>query len=102
MVIKRSVRVLISAKGRQYRKDVGSLILANRPAGTPFSGRLAVHIDAFPPDRRKRDIDNLHKATLDALTHAGVWNDDEQIDDLRTTRHAVGEGMIHVTITELQ
>lgn len=45
----------------------------------PLSGALDVSIIFFPPDHRHRDLDNLSKATLDAFTHAGVWNDDAQI-----------------------
>ena len=32
----------------------------------------------YPPDARRRDIDNYNKALCDALTHAGVWEDDSQ------------------------
>jgi hypothetical protein len=45
-------------------------------------GELSVTIFIFPPDRRKRDIDNIAKATLDALTIAGLWKDDSQIKEL--------------------
>ncbi|WP_317472009.1 RusA family crossover junction endodeoxyribonuclease, partial [Cronobacter sakazakii] len=30
---------------------------------------------------RKRDLDNLPKAVFDALTSAGFWLDDGQVDD---------------------
>ena len=52
----------------------------------PMDGRISVRVDAAPPDRRVRDLDNISKALLDALTHAGVWRDDSQIDDLRIVR----------------
>jgi Holliday junction resolvase RusA-like endonuclease len=45
-----------------------------------------VVVEVYVPDRRKRDLDNLHKGILDSLTHAGVWGDDSQIDDLRIYR----------------
>lgn len=48
--------------------------------------RLAVCIHIYPPDRRRRDIDNLAKATLDALENAGIYPDDEQIDSLTLIR----------------
>jgi Holliday junction resolvase RusA-like endonuclease len=48
----------------------------------PIDYPVSVSIYAAPPDRRKRDIDNLAKPILDALTHAGVWVDDSVVADL--------------------
>lgn len=101
-----SGRVLISAKGRIYRTQVANAVMLARRAGNvpawPIPQRLAVRLDAAPPDRRKRDLDNITKALLDALTHAGVWLDDSQIDDLRIVRcpHMRG-GQVVVTVTEV-
>ena len=91
-------RTVISKKGREYRQTIGSLI---RPP-EPLTGRLSVCIDLQPPDRRRRDIDNYPKALLDSLTHAGVWEDDEQIDSLHITRGKVEKpGAAIVTISEI-
>lgn len=83
-------RVLISARGRIYRREVGQAVLLAQAQGQvgrqPLASRLAVTIEVQPPDRRRRDLDNLTKALLDALTHAGVWLDDSQIDELRLIR----------------
>jgi len=75
-------RVLLSRPGRAYRAAVGAL------AGGQVApeGRLACSIEAWPPDRRRRDLDNLLKAVLDALQHAGIMRDDELVDDLRIVR----------------
>lgn len=90
-------RTLISEKGRAYRDAVR--ILAS--AGKPIAGRVAVVIEAFMPDNRRRDLDNLTKALLDSLTHAGVWLDDSQIDDLRIIRRGVLKGgLVRVCIAE--
>lgn len=48
--------------------------------------RLVMFIQVISPDRRRRDLDNLLKATQDALQHAGVYLDDEQIDQLVVNR----------------
>lgn len=99
-------RVLISRDGRQYRADVARIAAAGRTRGLvprlPLADRLAVTIVAAPPDRRRRDLDNLLKSLLDALTHACIWFDDSQVDDLRVVRAAPSpRGRIEITITPL-
>lgn len=86
-----SGRVLISEAGRQYRKLVSHQIGADRQR-LALSDRLKVSVLANPPDRRRRDLDNLLKPLLDTLQHAGVYLDDTQIDDLRITRGDVLPG----------
>jgi Holliday junction resolvase RusA-like endonuclease len=78
-------RVLISAEGRAYRDAVARV--ARAQAIVSASGELAVDVALVPGDRRKRDIDNPLKALLDALTHAGAWEDDSQIRRLVVSRH---------------
>ena len=104
-------RTLISEKGRHYRGAVQAECAnewtrrwAARIAMPEFdeAKRLSVALYAYPPDKRKRDLDNLPKAVLDALTHAGVWADDEQIDHLSIQRCELRKGgRIEVVVTEL-
>ena len=88
--------VYISKEGQAYRTAVQGLVATKRKLHT---GRLRVEIEAWPPDKRKRDLDNILKSLLDALTYAGIWEDDSQIDDLRVYRTTVG-GMVKVRIYE--
>jgi len=84
-------RTLISERGRTYRREVAdAVMLAGRPQARP--GRLEVAIIAEPPDKRRRDLDNLPKGILDALTHAGVIEDDSLIDRLLIERAAICPG----------
>lgn len=100
-------RSLISVKGRAYRSDVEVAVLQQK-ARMRLRGTVAVDVMAYPPDRRQRDIDNLGKSLFDALTHAGVWLDDDQIDDMRIRRARDGEGRVilggrvEVTITLME
>lgn len=82
-----------------YRWEV---IAAIGKAHIEINGRLKVQIDAFMPDKRVRDIDNIAKCVLDALTHAGVWKDDGLIDDLRIIRRGIDAGgSVLVTVSEI-
>lgn len=93
--------MLISAAGREYRAAVAEQILLQR-AAKHFTAPLRVTIEAWRPDRRKRDLDNLLKAALDSLAHAGVFDDDSQIVDLRIYWAPAIGGMLKVTIEEVQ
>lgn len=94
-------RTMISEQGRRYREEVWRQVIAQRVKAA-LTTRLRVEIAAHPPDRRRRDLDNLQKALLDGLTHAGVWADDAQIDDLRIFRADPIMGMVKVKVWELE
>lgn len=75
-------RRFIGAKGKQFRQDVKMVVNHLNP----LTGKMYIDIMATMPDRRKRDLDNLLKATLDALQHGGLFEDDKDIDDIRIRR----------------
>ncbi len=91
-------RTLISRGGRAFRQAVCSILAAEERE--PLAGPLEVSILLFPPDHRRRDIDNVQKALLDALQHAGVYRDDSQIVRLTIEkRHLIPGGKTAVRIT---
>jgi crossover junction endodeoxyribonuclease RusA len=47
---------------------------------------------ANPPDKRRRDLDNLGKAACDAMAHVGLYRDDSQIDDWHVIRGEIVQG----------
>jgi len=55
-------------------------------------GPLAIRIDIAPPDERRRDCDNVQKAVLDALQHAGLFWDDSQVVWLLSIKHESEKG----------
>jgi len=93
-------RTLISRAGREFRRRVARILAARRiPSAV---GRLAVTVEVYPPDRRRRDIDNLLKAVLDACQHGGAFPDDSRIVWLLIHRtRAVPGGRVVVTIRDL-
>ena len=94
-------RHLISEAGRRYREAVAQLAVTERWSKHAADQRLAVHIEAWMPDRRRRDLDNLLKAALDSLTYAQVFADDSQIDRLSIERHPTLGGMLKVRVEAL-
>ncbi len=70
-------RLVLSAAGREYR-DAVAVALSLVFAGT-LEGAVRMEVDLFPPDRRRRDMDNVQKALWDTLQHAGAYRDDAQI-----------------------
>lgn len=68
----------------------------------PILGRIHLHVKAFPPDRRKRDIDNLLKILIDCLQDCGLFEDDSQIDKITIERMSViHDGQLLVWIREI-
>lgn len=63
--------------------------------------RFRVDVDLYPPDERRRDIDNSLKVVGDSLVHAHVIHDDSQIDILHVERKNIikhGQVIVRVSI----
>lgn len=91
-------RKILSQRGRDYKKAQGWQMIAQTIA-KHMSGKFKVHITANPPDRRRRDLDNLLKPILDCLTEYGAITDDSDIDELLIRRaEKLPGGCIEVVI----
>lgn len=93
-------RRFIGKKGVAFRAAV--LNAATEADANPLEGRLSVHIELFPPDRRKRDLDNVLKSLLDACEHAGCYENDSQIDEIHIVRkEVIKDGACIIAIIQL-
>lgn len=96
-------RHLISEVGRNYRATVQAELHVAAKIKKPLTGRLVIEIKASPPDKRRRDLDNILKALLDSITHAGLIEDDSQFDAIAIARMpAQKPGRVDVTIFQLE
>ena len=73
----------VNKSGRMYKTTKYSLWLrvsvweaASQSKGQKITGPFQLRMEVVRPDKRKRDLDNLLKASLDCLTSAGVIADD--------------------------
>ena len=92
-------QVLISREGRKYR-----MMTVSRLGGrfAKLTGDVAFRAECYPPDRRRRDLDNILKSLQDSIVHAGVLADDCQIKLLHLEmKDPIPEGLVHVHITPL-
>lgn len=97
----RNGRKFIRPAGVAFRQAVCEIVA--RMGVKTLEGRVSVFIYAFPPDKRKRDLDNVLKQLGDSLTYAGIYFDDSQIDDLRIIRRPVEKGgRLSVVIVEIK
>lgn len=95
----------IKPEGKWYRQQVGFLVaIARLPRKFLGNEKVQVTIHAFTPDRIPRDVDNILKCLLDALTDAHVWGNDKQVYDLHITKgyDIQKKGYVEVTVSEIK
>lgn len=91
--------IYLTGEGYAYRRAVVQAVAAHRNAlGIEHAIKLVVKI--YPPDKRRRDIDNIFKSLLDALMAAKVYADDSLIKclDVEMCERVVKHGAVIVSI----
>jgi len=99
---KRGIRVATSKRVKEWESIAAGVLFEQRPPR--FGARpVVVSLDIHFPDNGNKtgDLDNYLKSTLDALTKADIWDDDDQIISLMVKKRAlIPGGVIHITIIE--
>lgn len=93
-------RVLISREGRRYRMMCVSRLGGMFPK---LEGKVKLTGEFYPPDARKRDLDNVLKCMIDSLVHAGLMRDDSQIKhiDVQMMSPIPPEGAVYIKLEEI-
>jgi len=92
-------RKILSKSGRTYKAEA-MVYMYEQSVQKGLEGPYSVWIQVRPPDKRKRDIDNLCKPLLDSLTEYGMISDDSEITDLRITKYdPVKGGKVEILVT---
>lgn len=90
--------VILDKKVKNYREEIYYKTIYEPRFGKEL---VEVCINMHPPDNRKRDIDNILKAILDALQYSGIYDDDNQIISLSVKKlHVVENGLLEVRISD--
>jgi crossover junction endodeoxyribonuclease RusA len=82
-------RNILSEKYRAWRQAAGMELMMQQPK--KHLGPVAITIELCSPDKRRWDIDNKTKATLDLLVEHGVIEDDSA-SILKELTVRIGEG----------
>ncbi len=93
-------RTLVSKEAKLYKMLIKGLSYEWKMK--PMLGRIGLQIEAYPPDKRIRDLDNTLKVLIDSLKETGVFKDDSQIDKICITRLEPSKpGHLKISISEI-
>lgn len=98
------VDVILSRAAKGYYATAGWEVLTQRPQNHPWPYRegLTVTLHITPPDRGRRDLDNVAKVLIDLLVRSQVIEDDSLIQELHLYRcPSVAPGQVAVSIATL-
>lgn len=94
-------RMVISDKGREFKKQASILLSNDFLEDNPYNVPLKMSIELYFKDERRRDIDNYCKGILDSMTGI-IYEDDEQIQELNLKKFTgTGEDRILIKVEEM-
>jgi Holliday junction resolvase RusA-like endonuclease len=74
-------RAYLTPEAKAWKEAAAWAIKAAIMKGfSPSVGKFQLHIEAGRPDKRRRDIDNLFKITLDAVQLSGAVDNDSEAE----------------------
>lgn len=81
--------MVVSTEGKEYKAHMKKHLLSQLDVRDlplfPKPTMLECQIDAYPPDRRGRDLDNIQKVLLDCFSKI-IWEDDVQVYQIKAKK----------------
>lgn len=93
--------IFLTKAGRSWKREA-MFALLEVPHERPLRGRIAVRVRFEAHSRGRWDIDNRFKVLFDAMTEAGVWSDDSQVDRLESEVVVVPPKMASRTVVRVR
>jgi len=72
----------MTKEAKKYKKCVWAYCVSIAAFRFAITDVLDATLYAYPPDKRKRDLDNLVKVILDSLQYAGIIPNDNQVKSI--------------------
>jgi len=95
----RKGKMILAQKVRDYFTECRFCV--NSMYGKNLDSLLEITIELYPPDLRRRDIDNCIKPILDGMTYSKVWLDDSQIKAMHVyMKEKIKGGKVILKISE--
>lgn len=76
-----------SADYLAWQEEAGWALKGAGAHRSRVSGAVRIDLLLSPPDKRRRDLDNLAKAPLDLIVKHGLIEDDSKVTELRLRWH---------------
>ena len=76
---------------KDFKDRVATIWRSVVPSDWNVSCEYAVTIELYQGSRRRYDVENRIKPTLDALTSAGAWIDDSQVQSVTAVKRTDGD-----------
>lgn len=91
-------RMVVSNEARAYKASIQKLAFT-WPKVFFTTGEISMSIQAYPPDKRHRDLSNLLKVTEDSLQGI-LFTNDYQIGEIHIIRMPVYTGKLVIRLKE--
>jgi crossover junction endodeoxyribonuclease RusA len=95
-------KVYLRPKVRKYFETAVFEMFIQIGKPDKFTGKIKILRDIYPPDKRRRDEDNIVKALNDTLMKANLIEDDSQIMVATNIKHDPEKpGYVKITVEEV-